>query len=37
MKQDLKNVGTSGGEYRELVDVTRTTVVSNYWPALEAE
>ena len=35
MKQDLKFVNISGGAYRELVDVTKTTVVSDYQPATE--
>ena len=36
MKQDLKFINITGGEYSELVDVTRTTVVSDYQPATEA-
>ena len=35
MKQDFKFVNIAGGAYRELVDVTRTTVVSDYQPATE--
>ena len=35
MKQDFKFVIISGGEYSELVYVTRTTVVSDYQPAPE--
>ena len=35
MKQDFKFVNISGGAYIELVDVTRTTVVSYYQPAME--
>ena len=30
MKQDLKFSNIAGGAYIELVDVTRTTVVSDY-------
>ena len=33
MKQDFKFVNIVGGEYSKLVDVTRTTVVSDYQPA----
>ena len=33
MKQDFKSVNIVGGEYSKLVDVTRTTVVSDYQPA----
>ena len=33
MKQDFKFVNISGGAYSELVDVTRTTVISDYQPA----
>ena len=36
MKQDFKFVNISGGAYRELVDVTRTTLVGYYQPATEA-
>ena len=36
MKQDFKFVSIAGGEYSELVDVTRTTVVSNYQPDTES-
>ena len=36
MKQELKFVNIAGGAYIELVDVTRTTVVSEYQPATEA-
>ena len=32
MKQDFKYVNIAGGAYSELVDVTRTTVVSDYYP-----
>ena len=35
MKQDFKCVNIAGGAYSELVDVTRTTVVSDYQPATE--
>ena len=35
IKQDFKFVNISGGAYSELVDVTRTTVVSDYQPATE--
>ena len=35
MKQYFKCVNIAGGEYSELVDVTRTTVVSDYQPATE--
>ena len=35
MKQDFKFVNIAGGAYIELVDVTRTTVVSDYQPAIE--
>ena len=34
-KQDFKFVSIFGGTYKELVDVTRTTVVSDYQPAIE--
>ena len=33
MKHDFTSINIAGGVYRELVDVTRTTVVSDYWPA----
>ena len=36
MKQDFKFVNIDGGAYNELVDVTRTTVVSEYDTATEA-
>ena len=36
MKQDYRFVNISGGAYIELVDVTRTIVVSDYQPAIEA-
>ena len=36
MKQDFKFVNIAGGVYSEFVDVTRTTVVSDYQPAIEA-
>ena len=36
MKQDFKFVKIASGAYRELVDVTRTTVVSDYQPDKEA-
>ena len=36
MKQDFKFVNISGGAYIELVDVTRTTVVSDYQPDTDA-
>ena len=32
MMKDFKFVNITGGEYSELVDVTRTTVVSDYQP-----
>ena len=35
MKQDYKFVDVSGGAYIELVDVTRTIVVSDYQPTTE--
>ena len=35
MKQDFKYFNIDGGAYSELVDVTRTTVVSDYQPATE--
>ena len=35
MKQYFKFVNISGGSYSGLVDVTRTTVVSDYQPATE--
>ena len=35
MKQDFKFVNIAGGAFRELVDVTGTTVVSDYQPATE--
>ena len=35
MKQDFKFVNIAGGVYSELVDVTRTIVVSDYHPATE--
>ena len=36
MRQDLKFVIIAVGSYSKLVDVTRTTVVSDYQPAAEA-
>ena len=36
MKKMFKLVEISGGAYSELVDVTRTTVVSDYLPSVEA-
>ena len=36
MKQDFKFVNIAGGAYSELVDVTRTTVVSDYQRAAGA-
>ena len=36
MKKYVKLVNISGGAYSELVGVTRTTVVSDCWPAAEA-
>ena len=36
MNQDFKFVNIAGGAYIELVDVTRTTLVSDYKPATEA-
>ena len=36
MKQDFKFVNIAGGAYSKLVDVTRTTVVSDYQPAAES-
>ena len=35
MKQDFKIFNISGRSHSELVDVTRTTVVSDYQPATE--
>ena len=35
MNQDFKLTNITGGAYRELVDVTRNTVVSDYQPATE--
>ena len=35
MKQDFKFVSIAGRAYSELVDVTRTKVVSDYQPATE--
>ena len=35
MKQYLKFFNIAGGAYSELVDVTRTTVVSDYQPDTE--
>ena len=35
MNQDFKFFNISGGSHSELVDVTRTTVVSDYQPATE--
>ena len=32
MKQDFKFVNITGGAYIDLIDVTRTTVVSDYQP-----
>ena len=37
MQQDFKFVNIAGRAYSKLVDVTRTTVVSDYQPAIEAE
>ena len=34
--QDCKSINISRGAYSELVDVTRTTVVSDYQPDTEA-
>ena len=36
MKQDFKIFNIAGGAYSELVDITRTTVVSDYHPDAEA-
>ena len=36
MKQDFKFFNIAGGAYSKLVDVTRTTVVSDYQPTTEA-
>ena len=36
MKQEFKFINIAGRAYIELVDVTRTTVVSGYQPATEA-
>ena len=36
MKQNFKFVNIPGGSYSELVDVTRTAVVSDYQPATES-
>ena len=33
MKQNFEFVNIGGGAYSELVDVNRTTVVSDYYPA----
>ena len=35
MKQDFKFVNIAGGEYSELMDFTRSKVVSDYQPATE--
>ena len=35
MKQDFKIFNIAGGAYSELMDVTRTTVVSDYQNATE--
>ena len=35
MKQDFRFVNIAGGAYSEFVDVTRTTVVSDYQHATE--
>ena len=35
MKQGFKFVNIAGGAYSALVDVTRTTAVSDYQPATE--
>ena len=35
MQHYFKIFNIAGGEYSELVDVTRTTVVSEYQPATE--
>ena len=37
MKKDFKFVNISGGAYSELLDITRTTVVSDYQPATEGK
>ena len=37
MKQDFKFVNIDGGAYIDLVDVTRTAVVSDYQPATEGK
>ena len=37
MKQDFKFVNIAWGKYSELVDVIRTTVVSDYQPATEGK
>ena len=36
MKQNLKFFNIAGGTYNKLVGVTRTTVVSYYWPTVDA-
>ena len=36
MKKDFKFVNIAGGAYSELVDITRTTVVSDYKLSTEA-
>ena len=36
MKKDLNFVNIAGGAYIKFVDVTLTTVVSDYKPAVEA-
>ena len=35
MKQYFKYFNIAGGEYSKLLDVTRTTLVSDYQPATE--
>ena len=37
MKQDFNFFKIAGGAYSELVDVTRTTMVSDYQPATEGK
>ena len=36
MKQDFKFVNIAGRSYSEFVDITRTTMVSDHQPAIEA-
>ena len=36
MKHDFQFVKIDGGSYSKLVDVTRNTVISNYYPGAHA-